>query len=85
MKEYNVESMRQAEDLGKNQYNDFRLKIVSHDENSFYDHLSKINLAIFRSKGLKKSARNKDKLKIMKNEIDLFSRMNTTCQHRDGA
>ena len=39
-----VESMRQTEDIGnksKNQYNDFMLKIVIHDKNSFYDPLSK--------------------------------------------
>ena len=67
--------MRQVEDIGKNQYNDFKLTIVSHDDNSFHDPLSKINLAIFRSKGLQKSSKNKDKLKTMKTDIDLFSRM----------
>ena len=53
--------MRQVEDIGKNQYNDVKIKIVSHNENSFYDPLSKIILAIFRSKGLQKSSKNKFK------------------------
>ena len=84
IKENTVGPMRQVEDIGKNQYNDFKLTIVSHDDNSFHDPLSKINLAIFRSKGLQKSSKNKDRLKTMKTDIDLFSNMYIACQHRDG-
>ena len=41
-------------------------------------------MAIFRSKGLQKSSKNKDKIKTMKTDIDLFLRMYIAFQYRDG-
>ena len=79
-----VQSVREAEDLGKAQY---KALVDGHMINltkSIYDIIPKNNLILFKSGREKRSSKTKTKLSNMKSDLELFSRMYISCQAREG-
>ena len=79
-----VQSVREAEDLGKAQYKAFVGDRLINLSKSIYYIIPKNNLMLFKSGQEKKSSKTKTKISNMKSDLELFSRMYISCQAREG-
>ncbi len=78
-----VNTVQNVEQIGKEQYKKFVEKSLQNSPEQFYDTISKNNLPLFKSSS-KKRSQVQHKIKTMKNDIQLFSRMYIACQNRNG-
>ncbi len=79
-----VQSIKEAEGLGRKQYEAFVDERIVKMTRNIHDAIPKNKLALFTSGQRKIASKSKTKLSSMKSDLELFSRMYISCQAREG-
>ena len=79
-----VATLRSVQNKGKDQYEQFVQTRLQDPSISFYDNISKNNITLFKSRSMTSTSKTQPKMRNMKSNVELFSRMYISCQARDG-
>ncbi len=79
-----VQSIKEAEGLGRKQYEAFVDEKIVKMTRNIHDAIPKNKLALFTSGQRKTTSKSKAKLSSMKSDLGLFSRMYISCPAREG-
>ena len=79
-----VATLRSVQNQGKDQYEQFVQTRLQDPSISFYDNISKNNITLFKSRSMTSTSKTQPKMRNMKSNVELFSRLYISCQARDG-
>ena len=79
-----VATLQSVQNKGKDQYEQFVQTRLQDPSVSFYDNISKNNITLFKSRSMTSTSKTPPKMRNLKSNVELFSRMYISCQARDG-
>ena len=78
-----VSKVHKAETRGKDEYNNHRKLVLVDRTSSMHETIKKNSLRLFRSPTPKIQTTHAEQITILKNDVDIFSRLYIATQHRE--
>ncbi len=79
-----VSTVRTVEAIGRDQYNMYHKSVIVERTRSIHDSIKKNSLPLFRSPTPKTKSKQAGQISMLKSDVELFSHLYITMQHRKG-